>query len=772
MAINSTESKHKLLEGQVVGAGPFLARVVNHLDSTLMGGLEVLLYEGGTADSNLQSNTIPVYYMSPFWGTTSSGFEGNNSADFNDVQKSYGMWMVPPDIGSCVMVIFVRGMANAGYWIGCIPDTYQNHMVPGIAASRNVALTPEQERKYGTTNLPVGEFLKRSRDLSGADVNKFTKPVHPFADRLLAQGLILDDIRGITSSSARREYPSSVFGISTPGPIDESKGSKTGEIGFDVKSTAYVSRMGGSQFVMDDGDKDNLNELIRIRTRTGHQILLHNSSDLIYIGNAAGTAWIELTSQGKIDAYAADSISLHAEGDFNLRADRDFNIEAGRAVKITSGENLQIESGNSIYGLAVNDIKMQTSKELHISAGSDMFLGAQSDMHISASGDNLNLASGGNTNIKVNGDFRLGSTNSFIQATDNLNINGGQTVKLGSQGSVSFNANDTISIAATKKINVLGKQALYLTSPALGINGPAATAGPAPDSATADAPTFPDAPEPLQRYNLPNRQPPGSWSDGEFYKAADIVTIMTRVPTHEPWEHHENVNPERFGFGGTDSENTGTNTFSGANIVYNKNPSYAPPSKTGNLAEDNIAAFLWTIRRAEGTASKDGYRTQYTSALFDIDNAGLPPGVTTPTGAGNYNGLKFYTYGSNSYDKNGDSYTNRSYKYKDHPRIVLGPARLRSSAAGAYQFMPDTWDTCKKACNLPDFSPASQDKACIYLLQTRNALDDVRAGKFSSAAYKIRKIWASFQGAGYGQREVPTTTLAQYFREGGGTLVA
>jgi len=763
MGINTTESKHKSLEDVFVGPGPYLARVVNHLDSTLMGGLEVLLYEGGTASSDLRAGAIPVYYMSPFWGSTSSEFEGNNSADFNDVQKSYGMWMVPPDIGSCVMVMFVRGMANAGYWIGCVPDTYQNHMVPGIAASRNVALTSEQERKYGTTNLPVAEFLKRSRDLSGGDANKFTKPVHPFADRLLAQGLILDDIRGITSSSARREYPSSVFGISTPGPIDDSRGAKTGQIGFGGKSTAYVSRLGGSQFVMDDGDKDNLNELVRIRTRTGHQILLHNSSDLIYIANAAGTAWIELTSQGKIDAYAADSISLHAEGDFNLRADRDFNIEAGRAVKITSGETMQIESGASIIGLAVNDIKLQTSKEVHLNAGSNMFLGAQSDMHISAASDNLYISSGGATNIKA-------TTNMILGATQTMDVNGGTAVRLGSAGSVSFNADATISIAAKKVVNVLGQTSLNLTSPDLNINGAVATAGPAPGVPT--EPTIPDTADPLPRYNLPNRQPPGNWSDGEFYKAADIVTIMTRVPTHEPWEHHENVNPVRFGANGTDSENTGTNTFSGANIVYNKNPSYAPPTKTGNLAEDNIAAFLWTIRRAEGTASKDGYRTQYTSALFDIDNAGLPSGVTAPTGAGGYKGLKFYTYGSNSYDKDGDSYTNRSYKYKDHPRIVLGPARLRSSAAGAYQFMPDTWDTCKKACSLPDFSPKSQDKACIYLLQTRNALDDVRAGNFSSAAYKVRKIWASFQGAGYGQREIPSTTLAQYFREGGGTIVA
>ncbi|MFM6199336.1 MAG: hypothetical protein ACKPE1_09375, partial [Dolichospermum sp.] len=64
-------------------------------------------------------------------------------------------------------------------------------------------------------------------------------------------------------------------------------------------------------FVMDDGDKDGQNELVRIRTRTGHQILLHNSADLIYIANAKGTAWVELTSNGKIDIFAQDSVSIH-----------------------------------------------------------------------------------------------------------------------------------------------------------------------------------------------------------------------------------------------------------------------------------------------------------------------------------------------------------------------------------------------------------------------------------------------------------------------------
>ena len=143
----------------------------------------------------------------------------------------------------------------------------------------------------------------------------------------------------LTSSSARREVPSTVFGISTPGPVDKRNGAPRGRIGKQEWKidNAFVGRLGGSTFVMDDGDARYLrkktasegppeyaslendesggdveiphNELIRLRTRTGHQILLHNSEDLIYIGNAKGTSWIELSSDGKIDIFAEDSIS-------------------------------------------------------------------------------------------------------------------------------------------------------------------------------------------------------------------------------------------------------------------------------------------------------------------------------------------------------------------------------------------------------------------------------------------------------------------------------
>ena len=148
--------------GVLPGPGPYVAKITNLLDPTYMGSMEVIIEKGFVGDTNLQSQTYIVQYLMPFYGVTNVKYEGTNPRDFNSVQKSYGMWMVPPDIGTTVLVMFIDGDPNQGYWIGCVADRYQDHMIPGIAASQNVYITPEQELKYGTKNLPVAEFHKRS----------------------------------------------------------------------------------------------------------------------------------------------------------------------------------------------------------------------------------------------------------------------------------------------------------------------------------------------------------------------------------------------------------------------------------------------------------------------------------------------------------------------------------------------------------------------------------------------------------------------------------
>lgn len=122
--------------------------------------------------------------------------------------------------------------------------------------------------------------------------------------------------------------------------------------------------------------------------------------------------------------------------------------------------------------------------------------------------------------------------------------------------------------------------------------------------------------------------------------------------------------------------------------------------------------------------------------------------------------------------------------FADHPRIVshITATDTRwTSAAGRYQFMAvspipgggstrvDTWDRLKAKLNLPDFSPASQDRAAIELVAECGALEDVDAGRVLEAARKCRRVWASLPGANYegqGMRS-PSFVVAAYQLAGG-----
>ena len=112
--------------------------------------------------------------------------------------------------------------------------------------------------------------------------------------------------------------------------------------------------------------------------------------------------------------------------------------------------------------------------------------------------------------------------------------------------------------------------------------------------------------------------------------------------------------------------------------------------------------------------------------------------------------------------------------YREHPFFTGRPAKvinsrgLRSTASGRYQFLVQHWNHYRIALALPDFGPASQDRWALQLIRERGALPDIDAGNFAAAVKKVRNLWASLPGAGYGQPEHTLAKLqAAYVRAGG-----
>jgi uncharacterized protein (DUF2345 family) len=499
--------------------GIYVARVISHLDPSFMGSIEVNLLKDQANTAGDDNQTFIVKYASPFFGYTPFEFMGKNDGTkstidgFSDTQKSYGMWFVPPDVGVNVLVLFVNGDPASGYWFACVPGVNINHMVPAIAGSTVNSLDAADKKRYGNTSLPlpVAEVNKRiNGDTQEIDPEKYPRVVHPIADRFLEQGLLEDDVRGFNTSSPRREAPSMVFGISTPGPLDRRTSAKKQKIGkADSQATVPVSRLGGTQLVMDDGNdryhretsaaegpvkyvdlldpanqkKGNegsptipASEYFRVRTRTGHQILMHNSEDLIYIANARGTAWIELTSNGKIDIFAEDSISIHTQQDLNIRAARDINLEAGRNI------NMRTETGKW-------HVEIATDMEFLVNADAKLTVGA-----------NLDILVGAKTKISTNND---------------LDIASGAETKISSTADISIGSSAEVKINGTK----------------INLNGPN-------NAETAIAADF------VKPYDLrdnPATSSAAGWD--KKYQAGIVKSFMKRIPMHEPWVLHEHRAP-------------------------------------------------------------------------------------------------------------------------------------------------------------------------------------------------------------------------------------
>ena len=152
---------------------------------------------------------------------------------------------------------------------------------------------------------------------------------------------------GNTSSSARRETPSQVFGISTPGRKDTS--TTPVKVGTkDSEATDYVVRKTGHTFVMDDGAEDGTNQLTRLRTASGHQLLMHDTEGVVYIANGSGNAYIEMQKNGRIDVYSGvGGINLRTEGDFNLHSDSNINMHANGQIRMSSAKEM-IQTADAI----------------------------------------------------------------------------------------------------------------------------------------------------------------------------------------------------------------------------------------------------------------------------------------------------------------------------------------------------------------------------------------------------------------------------------------
>lgn len=606
----------QLLQGVYVGF------VKDTSDVQRNGRLRVWIPELGSAPGE-ETGWMVVSYCSPFAGATNNATSDQaNIQIFEGTQTSYGLWMIPPDINNQVLVMFINGDPARGVWIGCLYNQFMNNMIPGMAAGSN-------SYQYPGKQVPLAEYNKWDLKVTQQSVDRTIRPYEATKFKGVGnQGLITDQGRGITQSSARRESPSSVFGIITPGPV----------IKADVPQ-ANIRRKGGSSFIMDDGAGS---EYVQLTTKSGAQIKLDETNGFVYLINRDGTAWVQMDQKGNIDIFGATNISMRSQKDINLRADRNINIEAGQNIYLKAAKDTITSTTTFTYD--VNNIPNTQTIPLYkyvgegAGEGGNIVTQALNNIHTTVKkssfitvGENFELKVTGTIDMSASGEYNL--TAPSIKNVGAVKVRGSLDVTSGVQFGSTLGVNGSISGSSLSLSGGITAGTILGTFPGLRGGNGAKNGGPGTAGPSVSVSTPPDVVKAEVKQQVEKINILATWADPEskFKRNSEAVnTTVSVFPTYEPCPEHE-----QFKFlsvsGYVPAQNEGAKTYEGSGGAGNT-PAASPPTNTTPGANNTD---LPPTDASESALSKDFNLNAYQCQLkihegvkyvSYLDSVGLPTG--------------------------------------------------------------------------------------------------------------------------------------------------
>lgn len=282
-----------------------LAKVKSTKDVNHSGRLQVWL-SGSNTNENDEANWISIKYSSPMGGVTP-----RKDIDSGKSQKSYGFYSIP-GVDNMVMIGFANGSPDRGYFISStIPDGEQH----GMGGSKDTVKDGK-----GGSGLEPNALSEQPLDIQNPHQRTPYDKGNEYIDTD-KQELSSDELLGAGKTSMYR---------------DDDHGQEP---------VTIMQSPGGSQFIMDDA---NGYQLIRLRTASGAQLLISETTGDIFMISKGGNNWVKMGNGGDVDMYSSVSVNIFGGSDINLKAGSNINLEAGSDINIKAGSTASIEGGGTV----------------------------------------------------------------------------------------------------------------------------------------------------------------------------------------------------------------------------------------------------------------------------------------------------------------------------------------------------------------------------------------------------------------------------------------
>jgi hypothetical protein len=338
------------------------------------------------------------------------------------------MWNVPK-IGAQVLIACIDGDTNHRIWLGCLYGQYLTHTLPhgrftykdadqpaGPISSSEAPIEPLHQNLTeaftnqgssvpNTPNLPRNNLEFRTR---GADKQAALLGDEQAATVESTVSDISDDRDQTVNEEDGNTFTSDQgYGLSQEDPDLQFESTIRN---FDPQTYSWTTP--GFHSISMEDRTDNVR--MRFRTTGGHQIILDDTNERIYISVAKGAAWFEIDQDGNIDFFTTRNFSVHAKKDINFKTDQSFRVHAAEGIHLHADQEVRIHAVQDAHLKSNQSVRLHANGGAFVEADGDLnmvghgssFLSADSDLHLDAGG-NLNQKSGTEMNLNAGGDMKL-----------------------------------------------------------------------------------------------------------------------------------------------------------------------------------------------------------------------------------------------------------------------------------------------------------------------------------------------------------------------------
>jgi hypothetical protein len=499
--------------------GMTLGEVVDTNDPQQMGRLRIVCpFWGDPIDPTPeQIDQLPwAMYLSPFGGSTETITRGDGATETTG-QVSYGMWGIPKK-GAQVLVATVDGDSMHRVYMGSVFKPHMPHTLPhgrnieGVGAPLSSSEQPI-EPLASNINKSFGDASKYEWHSRGVDYSVAAVDRVVIDSNQQLTPSLRSDTKDATQTLADGKSRNLRQGYAADRATKTEQLSNRYTNGQSYDSQVYSWTSPGFHAIsMDDRPE---NSRIRVRTTAGHQIIMDDTNERIYISTFEGNNWIEMDRNGNIDLYSERNVSVHAK--------KDINFQAGEHIRLQAKDSIHLRADNEIRFHSINDTHMKndnlrnnSATNINLTAGAD-YNGNFANGYVSADTYNFTTTdfSVVSTSIGFDGTFDVNGATQIKGAT----VIDGPTINLNAPSIVtSF----ITGIAAHATTAITAQMAHTATLAAHAGTGGGPGAAPTPGT------VVPPVPAPSSASVSVSTTAASTAGEKEAF-------LTSRLPDHEPW---------------------------------------------------------------------------------------------------------------------------------------------------------------------------------------------------------------------------------------------